>query len=51
MDELFNIIGRLYADIYNTQRVLEMLQEQLKAKDQEILELKKTKLSNDKSGS
>lgn len=51
MDELFNIIGRLYVDIYNTQRVLEMMQEQLKNKDQELLELKKTKLSNDKSGS
>lgn len=51
MDELFNIIGRLYVDIYNTQRVLEMMQEQLKNKDQELLDLKKTKSSNDKSGS
>jgi hypothetical protein len=41
MDELFNIIGKLYVDIYNTQKVLEILQKQLKDKDNEIIELKK----------
>lgn len=41
MEDLFNIIGKLYVDIYNTQKVLEMLQKQLKEKDTEILELKK----------
>jgi hypothetical protein len=51
MDELFNIIGRLYVDIYNTQRVLEMMQQKLEEKDKEIADLKKTKSSNDKSGS
>lgn len=50
MDELFNIIGRLYADLYNTQRLIEVLQEQLKNKDKELSDLKKT-LANDKSGS
>lgn len=51
MDELFNIIGRLYADIYNSQRLLEVLQEQLKNKDKEIADLKKVLDKNDKSGS
>lgn len=49
MDELFNIIGRLYADLYNTQRLIEVLQEQLKNKDKELSDLKKT-LANDKPG-
>jgi hypothetical protein len=41
MDELFNMIGRLYVDVYNSQKVMDILQQQLKSKDQEILELKK----------
>jgi hypothetical protein len=41
MEDLFNIIGKLYVDIYNTQKVLEMLQKQIKDKDAEILELKR----------
>jgi hypothetical protein len=36
MEELFNIIGRLYVDIYNSQKVLQMLQEQIKQKDEEL---------------
>jgi len=40
MEELFNIIGKLYVDIYNTQKLLEILQKQLQEKDQEIKELK-----------
>jgi hypothetical protein len=51
MDELFNIIGRLYTDIYNSQRLLEVLQEQLKTKDKEISDLKKMLDKNDKPGS
>lgn len=46
MDELFNIIGRLYVDIYNAQRLMDVLQEQLKNKDKEIGDLKK-QLKND----
>lgn len=42
MDELFNIIGKLYADIYNTQKVLEIMRQQLQDKDNEIAKLKKT---------
>lgn len=41
MDELFNIIGRLYVDIYNSQRLMDILQDQLKNKDKEIADLKK----------
>lgn len=40
MDELFQIIGRLYIDIYRSQKFLEGLQEQIKTKDSEILSLK-----------
>jgi hypothetical protein len=46
MDELLNIIGRLYVDIYNSQRLMDVLQEQLKNKDKEIADLKK-QLKND----
>lgn len=40
-DELFNVIGRLYIDIYNTQKYIEMLQKQIQDKDQKIQELQK----------
>jgi hypothetical protein len=40
MDELFQIIGKLYTDMYHAQKFLENLQEQLKTKDGEILALK-----------
>lgn len=41
MEEIFNIIGKLYVDSYNSQKVIEILQQQLKDKDSEIQELKK----------
>lgn len=47
MEELFNIIGKLYVDIYNTQKVLEMLQKQLREKDVELLELKKSRTKDE----
>lgn len=40
-EELFNIIGRLYVDIYNTQKYLEILQKQIQDKDTIIKDLKK----------
>jgi hypothetical protein len=46
MDELFTIIGKLYADVNQAQKILESFQQKIKEKDQEILELKK-KLSKD----
>jgi Tfp pilus assembly protein PilN len=50
MEELFNIIGKLYVDIYNTQKIIELLQTQLKEKDREISELKQRKSSKDDNG-
>jgi predicted flavoprotein YhiN len=47
MDELFTMIGRLYADLHNSQKIIDLLQDQIKNKDQEILELKKLKLNNE----
>jgi hypothetical protein len=41
IDELLNIIGRLYVDVYNCRKVIDILQQQLQFKDKEILELKK----------
>jgi hypothetical protein len=46
MDELFTIIGRLYVDVSQAQKILENFQQKLKEKDQEIQELRK-KLSKD----
>lgn len=48
MDELFQMIGRLYIDIYRSQKFLEGLQEQLKSKDSEILSLKAKLMSSPK---
>lgn len=42
-DDLFSIIGKLYTDLYNTQKIIEILQSQIKEKDKEILEFKKVK--------
>jgi flavodoxin len=47
MEELFNIIGKLYVDIYNTQKIIDILQSQLKEKDKEISELKHRKSNKD----
>jgi hypothetical protein len=46
MEELFNIIGKLYVDIYNTQKVLEIMRQQLQDKDNEINKLKKSHLES-----
>ena len=47
MEELFNIIGKLYLDIYNTQKLLEILQNQIKEKDKEIKELKSSRTKDE----
>jgi hypothetical protein len=47
MDDLFITIGKLYVDISSMQKVLEMLQKQLKEKDSEILELKKSRIKDE----
>lgn len=38
-EQLFTIIGKLYADIVNAQKIIELLQQKLQEKDKEILEL------------
>ena len=49
MDELYNIIGRLYIDIVNSQKYIEMLQNQIKEKDKTISDLRNDiKLLNDR---
>jgi hypothetical protein len=47
MEDLFNIIGKLYVDINNMQKVLESLQKQLRDKDSELQGLKKLKENNE----
>jgi hypothetical protein len=47
MEELFNIIGKLYVDIYNAQKVLEIMRQQLQDKENEIINLKDNKESMD----
>jgi len=38
-DQLFNLIGKLYVDLVNSQRIIELLQKKIQEKDQEILSL------------
>jgi|688.fasta_scaffold1160263_2 hypothetical protein len=47
MDDLFIVIGKLYTDLSNSQKYIEMLQQQLRDKNQEILELKKPKVKDE----
>jgi len=42
MEEIFNIIGRLYVDSYNSQKVIELLQQKVKDKDEEINTLRQS---------
>ncbi len=46
-DDLYSIIGRMYVDISNTQKVLEILRKQVQEKDQLILELEKSRTKDD----
>lgn len=39
MDELFNIIGKMYVDLIQSQKVITELQKQVEEKDKEILSL------------
>jgi capsular polysaccharide biosynthesis protein len=54
MDDIFNIVGKLYVDIIQAQGVLEKFQQQLQDKDKQIAELKKMiedhSLTNDSNG-
>ena len=46
-DDLYSIICRMYVDISNTQKVLEILRKQVQEKDQLILELEKSRTKDD----
>jgi len=35
MEDVYSVIGRMYVDMYNMQKVIELLQKQLKEKDQQ----------------
>jgi len=48
MEELLMIIGKLYVDIYQTQKYMESIQQQLKEKDSEVLSLKQKLSTKDK---
>lgn len=46
MEELYTVIGKLYADIYQAQKYIDLLQNQIKEKDKQLSELRKN-LKND----
>lgn len=47
MDELFTIIGRLYIDLVQSQKVIENLQKRLKDKEEELSTLENSLGSKD----
>ena len=47
-EKLFNIIGKLYIDLINSQNIIELLHKKLQEKDKQILEIE-SKLSNDRT--
>lgn len=46
-EDLFIIIGKLYTDLFQTQKIIEILQNQIKDKDKEIIELRKKNTVNE----
>ena len=47
LEDIFSIVGKLYVDVYNTQKIIEILQQQIKEKDQEIYRLNQSKDNNE----
>ena len=47
LENIFAIIGKLYVDVYNTQKIIEAIQQQIKDKDQEIFRLKQSQEINE----
>jgi hypothetical protein len=47
LENIFAIIGKLYVDVYNSQKIIEVIQQQNKEKDQEIARLKQSKDMNE----
>lgn len=46
-EQLYSIIGKMYVDFFNTQKVIEILQQNIKEKEQEVLELKKSRIKDE----
>jgi len=40
MEDLFNVIGKLYIDVYNSQKVIELLRAKLEDKEKELEEIR-----------
>ena len=51
MEELYTMIGKLYVDLYNMQKFIERLQQQLAEKDNELKNLRTSRESDDRSSS
>jgi hypothetical protein len=47
MDEAFTIIGKLYVEILNMQKYIELLQGQIKEKDKKVSELQSANSINE----
>lgn len=47
LDDIFAIIGKLYVDVYNSQKIIDVLQQQIKDKDQEINRLQQPRDMNE----
>lgn len=50
MDDLFALIGKLYVDSYNSQKVIEILQQQVQDKDKQIEELQRLRGKDERGG-
>lgn len=47
LDDIFIVIGKLYFDVYNSQKIIELLQQQVKDKDNQIHRLSKPEQTNE----
>lgn len=47
MDELFTVVGKLYIELINMQKYVELLQGQIKEKDKRINELQSVNKTNE----
>ncbi len=47
MDELFTVIGKLYVELINMQKYIELLQGQVKEKDKRLSELQSANKINE----
>lgn len=50
MDELFTIIGKMYIDILNSQKLIDVLQNKIRSQEETIKQLKAVSDKNDGPG-